>query len=497
MQKKFSIKGMHCNSCAMLIEKEFEKEVDKISANYSKEEMEIDFDENKISEHEIKERVKKLGYEIKEIEIKEPVKEEEKKIEKEEEKKNPKKIDKLGFIVVGISVVLLLAVLYFVVLKNFNFQIPEIQIPEFGEKAGLILLFAAGILTGFHCISMCGGFVVSYAAKNALKGHKSFKQHLVYGGAKVLSYAIIGGIFGLIGGFIAFNAGLRGVVAIFAGVFMIFYAMSMFGFKFFRKFQFNPKFLTKAASEASSKAKGPYRGPFITGLLNGLFIACGPLQAMYLYAAGTGNFFTGAISLAAFGLGTLPVMLGFGGLTTIISHKTTAKILKVSAIIVLILGLVMLNRGLSLTGSGYDVQSIISNLKGTGGITSNVVLDNDGNQVINMDVLSSGYSPNSFVLKKGVPVKWNINVKQLTGCNREIIVNDYNLDIKLKEGLNVIEFTPDKTGTVSWSCWMGMLRGSFIVTETGTASQQEIKSNTPSAGHTCGGSGGGGCGCGG
>ena len=321
---------------------------------------------------------------------------------------------------------------------------------------------------------------------------------LPYRSLQVLSYAIIGGIFGLIGGFIAFNAGLRGAVAIFAGVFMLFYALSMFGFKFFKKFQFNPKFLTKAASETSSKAKGPYKGPFITGLLNGLFIACGPLQAMYLYAAGTGNFFTGMISLAAFGLGTLPVMLGFGSLTTIISHKTTAKILKVSAIIVLILGLVMLNRGLALTGSGYDVDSIIGNLKGTGGITSEVILDSSGNQIVNMDVDASGYNPNSFVLKKGVPVKWNINVKQLTGCNQELVMNAYGIDINLKQGLNTAQFTPDKTGTIPFSCGMGMLRGSFIVTETGTATQEQITTATPKTGGSCSmGANGGSCGCGG
>lgn len=446
MQKRFSIKGMSCNSCAMLIEKELKEKVNKISVNYSKEEMDIDFDENKISENEIKESVKKLGYEIKEKEIKH-------------------KKDKFGFIILGISVILFLAVLYFVVLKNFNFKLPDIQIPNAGENVDLILLFAAGLLTGFHCISMCGSFVVSYTAKNALNGHKSFRQHLVYGGAKVISYTIIGGIFGLIGGFIAFNAGLRGAVAIFAGVFMIFYALSMFGFKFFRKFQFNPKFLTKAAVNASAKSKGPYKGPLFTGLLNGLFIACGPLQAMYLYAAGTGNFFTGMASLAAFGLGTLPVMLGFGSLATVISHKTTAKILKFSAIIVLILGLVMINRGLAVTGSGYDIQSLISNLRGAGGVTtSNVVLDNNKNQIINMDVDASGYNPNSFVIKQGVPVTWNINVKQLTGCDQELIMNAYGIDIKLKQGLNTAQFTPNKTGTISFSCGMGMLRGSFIVT---------------------------------
>ena len=103
-----------------------------------------------------------------------------------------------------------------------------------------------------------------------------------------------------------------------------------------------------------------------------------------------------------------------------------------------------------------------------------------------MEVDASGYSPNSFVIKNKIPVKWNINVKQLTGCNNEIIMNDYNIDVKLKQGLNVIEFTPEKTGTISFSCWMGMIRGSFIVTDTGTASQQEIVAATPQSSGSCG-----------
>ena len=104
---------------------------------------------------------------------------------------------------------------------------------------------------------------------------------------------------------------------------MIFYSLSMIGFGFFRKFQFNPKFLTKIATK---KYSGAYFGPMMTGLLNGLFIACGPLQALYLYAAGTGSVIQGGFALMAFGLGTLPVMLGFGGVTNVISSKATRKI---------------------------------------------------------------------------------------------------------------------------------------------------------------------------
>jgi len=468
IKKIFKIKGMHCNSCAHLIEKEFEKDVNRIKVSYSKEQAEVDFDENKISEKEIIERIKKLGYEVDKNQI-------------------IKGSNKIGWIIVLCSIALLLFVGYYFLLPNFN--LPDIPLPNVGDNAGLVLLFAAGLLTGFHCVSMCGGFVMSYTAKNALNGHKSFTQHLVYGGSKVISYTIIGGIFGLIGGLFAFSIGLRGYVAIFAGLFMVFYALSMFGIGFFKKFQFNPKFLTNAAISAGSSARGPYKAPFITGLLNGLFIACGPLQAMYLYAMGTESFVSGATSLMAFGLGTLPVMLSFGSLTTIISHNTTKKILKISAVIVLILGLIMLNRGLTLTGSAYNYDSIKAKFSGgdsNSDINNNNVAINNGIQEVNMDVDASGYSPNSFVLKKGIPVKWNVNVKQLTGCNSELVSNEYKIDARLKQGANIFEFTPDNTGTFSFSCGMGMLRGSFIVTDTGTASQEQIKSETPAKGHSCG-----------
>ncbi len=553
MEKIYSIKDMSCNSCAQIIERALKDKVNKIYVSFIEEEAIIDFDKDKISEKEILEIINKLGYEAKPAKIdnsedkidkiaqnikelkaetkkvealeeeiagrEEEIEEKEEEIEEEIKKTGQKKegftesiesmhgFEKFLFwVIVGVIILVLFVLIYRSTGFSFsNFNLPDIQIPELGQRTSLILLFLAGILTGFHCVSMCGGFVVSYTAKNAINGYKGFKQHLVYGGSKVMSYAIIGGIFGLIGGVFAFSIKLRGTIAILAGIFMIFYALSMFGFKFFRRFQFNPKFLTKAAANANDKARGPFKAPFITGLLNGLFLACGPLQAMYLYAMGTGNFFTGAASLAVFGLGTLPVMLGFGFLATTISHKTTGRILKVSAIIVLILGLIMLNRGLSLTGSNFTFDNIKASLTGgnaaiiansIGSADSGVNIIN-GIQEVNMQVSGSGYSPNSFVLKKGIPVKWNVDVTQLTGCNSELVVAAYNIDKNLKQGLNVIEFTPDKVGTISFTCGMGMLRGSFIVTETGTASQSEVQAATPAKGMQCGGSGGGGCGCGG
>jgi len=453
MKQTLKIEGMHCNSCSQLIENSLRDKINKISVSYSKGTAEIDFDENKITENQIREKIKKLGYEV-----------------AGRDKKSDWNLFSLIFIIV------IAALVIYSLFIGFDFSM-GVKMPQIGENANLILLFAVGLLTGFHCISMCGGFIVSYTTKNALKGHKGFAQHLVYGISKVFSYALIGGVFGLIGGFIAFNTQVRGWVAILAGIFMIFYALSMFGIKFFRKFQANPKFLTKAASKAPNN---PYLGPLFTGLLTGLFIACGPLQAMYLYAIGSGSFKIGAISLAVFGIGTLPVLLGFGSLVTVISHKTTSKILKVSAILVLILGLIMINTGLALTGSSYDLQSIKAKIMGS---DNNAVISN-GVQEINMTIDGTNWYPKVFVLKKGVPVKWTIYGEQLP-CATEIFVNDYGLDIKLKQGANVVEFTPDKTGIIKWACWMGMISGNFIVTDTGKATTEEINSATPTCTGMC------------
>lgn len=113
-------------------------------------------------------------------------------------------------------------------------------------------------------------------------------------------------------------------------------------------------------------------------------------------------------------------------------------------------------------------------------------------------VLASGWSPNKFVLKKGVPVRRVINGKELTGCNNAIQVPKLGLKFDVKKGEQMIEFTPDEEGVIPFSCWMGMLSGSFIVKEgidlgDQGAVQKELNSVQIPTGGSCG-AGGGRCG---
>ena len=62
-------------------------------------------------------------------------------------------------------------------------------------------------------------------------------------------------------------------------------------------------------------------------------------------------------------------------------------------------------------------------------------------------------------------MQWNIQAEagDINGCNNRIIVPEYNIEKKLEPGDNIIEFTPTESGTIPFSCWMGMIRSEIYV----------------------------------
>jgi sulfite exporter TauE/SafE len=150
---------------------------------------------------------------------------------------------------------------------------------------------------------------------------------------------------------------LRGLIGIAAGLFLVLYGLGMLNvLPAMRGFGLRtPRFLLRFIGAQSRKVGQP----FIIGLLNGLMIVCGPIQAMYVMAAGSGSAWRGASMLFVFGLGTLPMMMGLGVFAGMVSRELTPKLIKASAIIVVALGGLMLNRGLNMSGSGADFDSLM------------------------------------------------------------------------------------------------------------------------------------------
>jgi len=203
-----------------------------------------------------------------------------------------------------------------------------VDLSQFNEHLSVGLLVLIGFLTGFHCVGMCGPLILSYATKNARAGYQSHVAHLLYGAGKTVSYTTIGALLGAFGSFVAFTPYTRGAVGMAAGVFLILFGLHMLEvFPVLSHFQFRtPGFVMRFIGKEYRK----HSNPFVIGLLNGLMIICGPLQAMYVMAAGTGSWLEGAKILFFFGIGTLPLMLGFGFLTSLLSNNLTPKLLGTS-----------------------------------------------------------------------------------------------------------------------------------------------------------------------
>jgi sulfite exporter TauE/SafE/copper chaperone CopZ len=453
----FEVEGIHCKSCKTLLETEVDvlMGVNNINVDYQTGRCWVEFDDLKISFSKIKDKIEEFDYKVVDLKNKKVANS---RIADKEENKSGFSGFAIGllipFILIGLVVV------YFL-FKNFGGFSILAKLNESNLSYGLIFLI--GFLVSFHCIGMCGGLVVTYsatiAAKSAGKKTSISLPHIQYNLGRLISYTVIGGILGGIGSFFAINPNFSGAMMLFAGLFMLLMAVALFtNFKALEKIipkmpQFIARFLYNQKHDQNPK------GPFFIGLLNGL-MPCGPLQAMQLYALGTGSISRGALSMGVYALGTIPLMFGFGAFISKISQRYIGRVMKFSAIVVGILGLIMFNRGL--TNFNLGLKSLIP--KESVSQVQPAKKDDSNVQIARMDLTFRGYEPNVLYIKKGILVRWIINVKQMSGCTNEIILHGgYNIRKKLQKGENVIEFTPLQSGQIEFSCWMQMVWGKFIV----------------------------------
>jgi len=85
-------------------------------------------------------------------------------------------------------------------------------------------------------------------------------------------------------------------------------------------------------------------------------------------------------------------------------------------------------------------------------------------QTVEMHVKYSGWDPATIHIKAGARVTWIIWGDEVSSCTNRIVVPSLNISQALTSGKNVITFTaPTAAGTVPFSCWMGMVRGTIIV----------------------------------
>lgn len=330
-------------------------------------------------------------------------------------------------------------------------------LPVLGDRASLGLVFLFGLLTAFHCIGMCGGFVLS----GSIDG-KGISQNAAYNVGRVLSYTIVGGLAGGIGQVFSPDGRWKGMLPLLGGIFMILLSIKMLNvFPVLRKLN-----ISLPSGIAKRVFTGRYKSRLIIGLLSGL-MPCGPLQMIQLYALGTKSILSGAASSFVFALGTVPLLFTFGAVNSVLLKKHTKIITVLSAVVILILGLNMSGRGLALagidlglpfggraayTGTAHEVKAPVI------GVTADL-------QLVDSEIRANEYPV--IVVKKGIKVRWNLRAQEeeINDCNNEIIIPDLKINKKILPGDNVIEFFPEKAGDMVYTCWMGMIKSKIRVVD--------------------------------
>ena len=441
-ETRLNIRGMSCVNCQKKIEKGLRgaKGVLSASVSYDDSAAYVLYDKDRISVEKIIALIEELGYGAAEG----------------KRTGNPNWLDTVCTLAV-------IASLYAILQSTgiLNLLAPG-RIADTGMGYGM--LFVIGLTTSVHCVAMCGGLNLSQSLSQ--QGRNMFLPALAYNAGRILSYTAIGCVLGLVGSLMGGDAGvgpssvLQGSLKIIAGLFMVIVGINMLNlFPRLRRLTMRlPRFLGGGAS-------GTGRRPFIFGVLNG-FMPCGPLQSMWVVALASGNPFAGALSMLLFGLGTAPLMLGLGSAVSALGRRFSEQVMTVGAVLVVVLGLAMLSQGGALAGvyASFDFQEGMPSGRP---VAETKASDVDSVQVVN-STLAYGRYPD-ITVQAGVPVRWTIDAPEgsLNGCNYKMLIPEYGIKHTFKPGANVIDFTPDKPGTVYYSCWMGMFRGRIFVSEAG------------------------------
>ncbi len=210
--------------------------------------------------------------------------------------------------------------------------------PELTGNINYGILAVFGLLTSIHCIGMCGPIV--FAVSDGDSKREAYLKNTVFQAGRVLSYALTGLVLGGLGSLFVIGDRFRAVVPIISGVILV--GLSATVILTGREVPLPPKLMN--VFQRFRKGNSAF-----LGLLMGL-MPCGSLQMVQAYALGSGSPLTGMLSMLFFALGTLPALFLFGSLFVQARRQSWKWIMPVSAVLMLILGIQMVWKGLTILG---------------------------------------------------------------------------------------------------------------------------------------------------
>jgi sulfite exporter TauE/SafE len=229
----------------------------------------------------------------------------------------------------------------------------------------LALIFLTGVFLSLHCVGMCGGFVamvsISPALSTSARGdavtsaspawHRVIlPQQLVFNAGRIASYTVLGALAGTLGSLSSLfskTVHIQAILMAAAGLLMVATGLALAGlvrhWSPFKSSVAQPQASLANAFAHVMRLPKPIRALPLGALLG--FLPCGLIYAMLGKAASSGSPADGALVMLAFGLGTVPALLLVAFFADLFSLALREKLVRVSGVLIAILGAITLYRG--------------------------------------------------------------------------------------------------------------------------------------------------------
>ncbi len=209
----------------------------------------------------------------------------------------------------------------------------------------LISAFLIGAAGSLHCVGMCGPLMLSNVFI-----HENLKESIIrwnfYHAGRIFIYATWGLLFGSIGISIKWF-GMQQNISVALGISIL---STMLLIKIFPTLEIKLQKLipfTMLSKKFYPKNGSSIKSAFVGGLLNGI-LPCGLVYIALAGATAMQNPIKGSIFMAAFGIGTLPMLI----LVLIIGSKLQLSVrkyfIKWYPVIIGLIGIMLIVRGLNL-----------------------------------------------------------------------------------------------------------------------------------------------------
>lgn len=347
----------------------------------------------------------------------------------------------------------------------------------------LWVIFITGLTTGgLSCLAMQGGLLASVIANQKEKdiekrpndpslSGKSFDKGdwmpvVIFLGAKLVSHTLFGAALGALGSVLSLSLGMRITFQAIAALFMLVTALNLLNVHpIFRFISFQPPRFMQRWVKKSTKRSSLF-APATLGFLT-ILVPCGITQAMEVLAISSGSIFMGALIMFVFVIGTSPIFGLVGLATAKLSEALRSKFLKFAAVLLIFMFMYSINGVLQVLDAPVSWQKMVTAIsKDSSGEVVDAVVGGEGLmsteqiQRVHIDVVKNGYLPNRIRVSANQPVELTLQTDGVYTCASSFTFRAFNIFALLEPtDIQTFRFTPQKPGSYTFSCSMGMYTG--------------------------------------